>query len=118
MLPRSGSAISAGDATKEQDRQCIDLACSSIRRQPKRWLHADEHLYLYGWKPRFRVGFSASEALAGVTGTHGHGIAPSVRVCQPAGDSLDTFIRSSVSLITSVDTFLISDTTMKRLLTY
>ncbi|KAL0131806.1 hypothetical protein PUN28_002987 [Cardiocondyla obscurior] len=78
MLPRSGSAICAGDATKEQDRQCIGLACSSIRRQPKRWLHTDESLYLNAWKPRFRVGLSASEALAGATGTHGHGIVPSV----------------------------------------
>ncbi|KAL0118418.1 hypothetical protein PUN28_009227 [Cardiocondyla obscurior] len=78
MLPRSGSAICAGDATKEQDRQCIGLACFSIRRQPKRWLHTDEPLYLNAWKPRFRVGFSASEALAGATGTHG--IVPSVRI--------------------------------------
>ncbi|KAL0103383.1 hypothetical protein PUN28_017566 [Cardiocondyla obscurior] len=58
MLPRSGSEISAGDATKEQDRQCIGLACSSIRRQPKRWFHTDESLYLNAWKPRFRVGLS------------------------------------------------------------
>ncbi|KAL0106496.1 hypothetical protein PUN28_016301 [Cardiocondyla obscurior] len=35
------------------------LAFSSIRRQPKRWLHTDEPLHLYAWKPRFRVGLSA-----------------------------------------------------------
>ncbi|KAL0100946.1 hypothetical protein PUN28_019377 [Cardiocondyla obscurior] len=32
---------------------------TSIRRQPKRWLHTDEPLYLDAWRPRFPVGLSA-----------------------------------------------------------